>query len=628
MANRVTVKMSWDQRLRIDGWIFEQYRNERWLHELPGDTDINLFRNVWRGRTLPQRGRVRRERYQAIAARGPLRVPVTRAQVNPNLLDQIPGIGRNALDLWQNARARYISTRDYFSQTRGLTLVSPLGYGGLGLALKGEYRRNPTATALPFVMKLALDPDDEPDLYLEGRMTERFDRAAHVVQVVPRSRVGLPPQRPSPYPIQRSDDSSSSENGSGDESYDDQPSDKVAKNASRTRAQQENDNRAEFRNKRRRFRARVRRVKRLQAERSAGLAQPNPDPMWQADRKEHLLLEFAENGDLEKLIIRLNQDNEDVPNRVLWGFWLCLTQACLAMQYPPRKFHPGRREDHPVLRPGGQPGFDLTETGKRLGDDLFEQEPLPRRRWAAKRIVHFDIDPKNILIGGLDAGAKDQEHALVPRLKLADFGIADEIKPNKRNIYYNYRRRYGKWGYYAPEQFGFDWDFVKKAGGSLINKHGFEIGEQNVAGNYGSHTNVWGIALTMWQLITKFRVQQPPLLQRTRGAGDQMADHYCGELLTEAKYDRVDIELRETVARCMAHDPRRRPRVRTLVAQAKRGIMKRFNNETDRNIREWVQRNIFNPPLRNGPRVDAGVVVSAPGGRRNIPPGPPGGTAT
>ncbi|KAI1290490.1 kinase-like domain-containing protein [Xylaria venustula] len=618
--------MSWRERLRVDGWIFQQYRNEIWIPEFPTDNTINGNRNVWRNRLLPQPGRVRRESYIPFAPKRLRRTPVTRGIVNPNLLDQTPGRGANRL--WRTAKARYISIRGYFTETQGLTLVSPLGYGGLGLAIKGEYRRNPTAMALPFVMKLALDPDEEPELYLEGRMTERFDRAAHVVQVLPRSRVGLPPQRPSPYPIQSPDDSSSSENDSGDDSYDDRPSVKVTRNASKTRAQQERDNPGAFRDKKRKHRARVAKARRLQIARSTGIEQPNPDPRWQADRKEFLLLEFVENGDLEKLIIRLNQDNEEVPNRVLWGFWLCLTQACLAMQYPPRKFHPGRHKDHPVLQPDGKPAFDLTETGKRLGDDLFEQEPPPKRRWAAKRVVHFDIDPKNILIGGLDEGVKGQEHALVPRLKLADFGVADEIKPNKRNMYYNNRRRCGKWGHYAPEQFGVDWDFVKKADGSLMNRNGFELGEQNVAGNYDSHTNVWGIALTLWQLITKYRAELPPRIQRTHQARDQMANHYCSDILTEGRYDRVDIELRKTVARCMAHDPKRRPTVRALVAQAKRGITRRFDNETDRDIREWVQRNIFNPSLRNGPRVDAGVVVSAPGGRRDVPPGPARGIST
>lgn len=50
---------------------------------------------------------------------------------------------------------------------------------------------------------------------------------------------------------------------------------------------------------------------------------PNNETRFQLDYKDYLLLEFAENGDLEKFIIKMNERNLMVPNRVLWSFWLC-----------------------------------------------------------------------------------------------------------------------------------------------------------------------------------------------------------------------------------------------------------------------------------------------------------------
>ncbi|KAI0534278.1 kinase-like domain-containing protein [Xylaria digitata] len=589
------VLQTFADRFRANGWLFEEYRHDRWMSNIPGTHTWRLFRDNWRNRQLPRRGRVRRERYRQIFGvrtridiLSPRRHPVARGLGMPNILGPAPVAGTNWSRLWQKGKDRYASAREYFSDTRGLTVVAPLGYGGQGLAVMCEYRRNASAAGLKFVMKMALDSWDSPDLYREGKMQEKFNRATHFVQVIPRSSIGLPQQRPYPHSIS-GDDSSSSESESGDESYDDQPSQKVMTNARRTRRQQIARNPAEFQNKMRRHNRRFKRLTDLQEEREAHMNDRNPDPKWQVDRKDFLLLEFMENGDLQNLIIRLNDDGKEIPNRV--------TRACLGMQYPPRKFHPGRHEDHPLLQPNGLPGLDLTETGKRLGDDLFEQEPVARRRWAAKRIVHFDIDPRNILIAGLDPVSGDHEHTLVPRLKLADFGLAEDIKPNKRNEYYENRRLLAKFGYYAPEQFGVEWDHVKQRDGGLIRQNGSELAEQNVAGNYGAHTNIWGIALTMWQLITKFEVPRPPLLQVDDELQDQIPNHYCPDILTDARYNRVDIELRRTVARCMAHDPRSRPRPRTLVAQARKGIRKRFRGETDDMIREWIQEVIFNPSL-------------------------------
>lgn len=56
-----------------------------------------------------------------------------------------------------------------------------------------------------------------------------------------------------------------------------------------------------------------------------------------------------------------------------------MVRSCVAMKYPPRKFHP----DRPTWRrPNGR-------------TDLIERIPPPHKRWRAKNWVHFDIDPTN-----------------------------------------------------------------------------------------------------------------------------------------------------------------------------------------------------------------------------------------
>ncbi|KAI6086053.1 hypothetical protein F4821DRAFT_239244 [Hypoxylon rubiginosum] len=56
-------------------------------------------------------------------------------------------------------------------------------------------------------------------------------------------------------------------------------------------------------------------------------------------------------------------------------------------------------------------------------------------------------------------------------------------------MYYLAYRSVGKHGYHAPEQFGPEWEKTGYLG------NGPEVSEDPVAGNYGSHTNVWGMAL-------------------------------------------------------------------------------------------------------------------------------------
>ncbi|KAI1178422.1 kinase-like domain-containing protein [Nemania sp. FL0916] len=320
----------------------------------------------------------------------------------------------------------------------------------------------------------------------------------------------------------------------------------------------------------------------------------NHNDLWQQDRKDMLFLECCQNGDLQTLLYRLHEDdeNKNIPMRVLYAFWLCLIRACVALQYPPRKFHPKRTHAAPPVV-NGQPGFDDSVGTKVVGTDLFEDIPPPRRRWDKKRNVHFDIDPKNIFIADLDANTKDEEHRLIPRIKLADFGLHEQIKPDKTNLYYLRRRFTGKPLYWAPEQFGADWDSIRSPFRDAPRGNGREVSTQRIAGNYNAPMNVWGVALVMWQLITKADPPFPPRSQAQNGQHANLPRNYCELLLEPKRYDHIDLEFRRTIARCMAHNPRERPLLQDLLKQAKRWIKVRAG-ERDRVVDQWVQDNIFN----------------------------------
>lgn len=95
--------------------------------------------------------------------------------------------------------------------------------------------------------------------------------------------------------------------------------------------------------------------------------------------------------------------------------------------------------------------------------------------------------------------------------------------------------------------------------------------------------------------MTKMRPPVPPQLQPKIGNHEDLPDNYCALLLDDPDYEIYDFELRQTIARCMAHDPRERPSLRQLLQQAKNGINKIFADEPDADIKQWVQALIFNP---------------------------------
>lgn len=171
------------------------------------------------------------------------------------------------------------------------------------------------------------------------------------------------------------------------------------------------------------------------------------------------------------------------------------------------------------------------------------------------------------------------------------------MKRNKGNRYYYDRRRLAKHGYFAPEQFGQEWELLH-----VTHEFGPEVSGAPMAGQYTERTNVWGIALTMWQLITQLHVPEKPQPQ----SSERLPLHYCPLLLEEAKYSYIDIRFRTELARCMSHEPKDRPTLRALLQHAEAAVHRTYPAEDDNFIRDWVSRVFYqgnapaNPPNAGG----------------------------
>ncbi|OTA54525.1 kinase-like protein [Hypoxylon sp. EC38] len=574
---------SYKEEVQLSNLQFDGYR--RFGEDPKWERDAIIeSRELWLGFPTPRLGQ-------------PLKFPQPRENWSPASFLLFPegdtpsledGVESNDADV-NTAKIRLAEAREYFTENNPRFVYKrPLGYGGLGLAV--QYRYNDTRD---IAIKMSLSHWESDELRMEERMTRKMKGAAHCIQVVDPPSVGVQePEKFEPRPT--SLDSSDEEDTSGDESATEAPPPRKPRRQ-RTDAELTAKHNSLF--------------ERSEAWKARRLARNH-------NRKDFMFLEFVPGGSLENLIRRMKEaDPEgsiDIPNRVLWEIWLCLVRACVAMKYPPRKFHPQRPKP---------------SAPENKQEDLIEMVPPVEKRWRAKNIIHFDIDPSNIFIGNMERPAgsaetaseksgkrtydvafpdrAENEHHLVPKLKLADFGISRDIKPHKRNIYYWYRRKAGKDSFYTPEQFGAEWDAIPP------DPNGDESSMNPVAGNYGSHTNIWSIALIMWVLITQLDPPKPPQPQIPPGVqipkakeGEEEPDidrlilqaqpnariSYCPLLIDgdDGDLEYIDEELRRTIYECMYHNPAHRPTIEDLLTQAIQGVKKTFPNEDDERVQRFV----------------------------------------
>ncbi|KAI1762281.1 kinase-like protein [Hypoxylon sp. FL1150] len=521
-------------------------------------------------------------------------------------------LGQDVLE--DDAKKRLTQVERYFSKTHGSLhkMQRVLGAGGQGLNVHYNYVKD--GASADVVVKVSLEGWRSPSLRSETKMTMQMRRAAHCIQALNPEQLDLTPMdqlREEPV----SEDSSDEEADSGDESLDGTGRPAQIPRRNRNPAEQAERDAA--------VRERIEAWERIKVPKA---------------RKDYLLLEYVPGGDFETIIARFIEATAEgqfafrIPNKVLWNIWLCMVRACVAMKYPPRKFHPFR--PRPPRLPANASNEDVQrhqramELYANLPGQLIETVPPPNRRFRAKNIIHFDIDPSNIFLSALEElwPGTDRipgEHAVIPPAKLADFGLARHIKRNKRNQYYLNNRFTGKWGFYCPEQFGPEWETTG------VDGKGPELSENPVAGNFGSHTNVWGMALTLWTIITQKepptppQPQFPPSLDEPHALPDgvsldqfiELADEnyfretgirrrtpisYCPYLASggpDGCFLYIDVRLRETLHRCMNHRPEDRPSVEDLLEEAKIGALDNYPYETEEVVRNWLNENFYSAPM-------------------------------
>ncbi|KAI1422605.1 kinase-like protein [Xylaria sp. FL1777] len=239
-------------------------------------------------------------------------------------------------------------------------------------------------------------------------------------------------------------------------------------------------------------------------------------------------------GDIKALNSTLTDEHIDdrvmeyIPNRILWGIFLCLVRGLIGIAYPPDDGLPETRK-----------GQINRETMRGIPED---QEPA--------RIVHSDIDVYNTFVAYApdEETREDREHRWHPVVKIADYGC---MLRWDNDWHYEVRKKslWGKSRYKAPEQFDPD-------------------------GNLGAHTNIYQIGNIMHDLITlqlipnefrsyaKRKISAGGSSESFMTFGWRLLESSSYKILTDWK--NVDISLRVIIAGCMAQEPMWRPKLQHL----------------------------------------------------------------
>jgi hypothetical protein len=266
-----------------------------------------------------------------------------------------------------------------------------------------------------------------------------------------------------------------------------------------------------------------------------------------------LLIEFMRRGDLNGILNKASLRKKPFPSQVLWQIFDCLFRGVVGMAFPGEWAWPGENPERERI-PQRTEWFD----------GLMQM----RLNTVNNTMVHFDLDPLNILVGDFD----DHEHNIVPVVKIADLGLAQNVdmqfRLKSRRMWES--RRLGKLHIYTPEQFAEEWDYIKEA-----PIYHLDSTERETAGNYHWWTNMYQVAQVMWQLITLCYLEWPPVLEEyyeTLPDGSEAKRWSYGAVLLSEEFNHIDPALRQLVAICMNHNPLDRPNMAHIDTTMKRYV--------------------------------------------------------
>lgn len=317
-----------------------------------------------------------------------------------------------------------------------------------------------------------------------------------------------------------------------------------------------------------------------------------------------LVIEFMRYGDLDGILKRASERDTPFPDTVLWHIFHCLFRGVVGMAFPGA-----------WRSPGNDPEREQTpQRTERI-------EGRPPLNSATNTMVHFDLDPLNVLVGDFDDDGG--EHIAAPVVKIGDLGLAQNVdlqfRLHSRAMWQT--RQCGKVHIYTPEQFAEEWDYVH--GAPIYHP---EPTERDPAGNYHWWTNMYQVAQVMWQLVTLCHLEWPPVLEdynETLADGSETRRWSYGAALLSEEFDYADLSLRSLLVSCMNHNPTERPTMAEIDEVIRGHVDAHELSARERLEAQDFWDNIFaepDPPSASQPADLAGVAAAAAAAKQDGPP--------
>ncbi|KAK3312779.1 hypothetical protein B0H66DRAFT_504724, partial [Apodospora peruviana] len=293
-----------------------------------------------------------------------------------------------------------------------------------------------------------------------------------------------------------------------------------------------------------------------------------------------LFIEYMSRGRFDNYLCQTAIYRSDAfPTKVLWQIFDCLFRGIVGLAYP-----------HAFQPPGSNPQTDVIAQVSETSAGL----PVLTSYCPHETIIHFDIDPLNILVGDFDSN----EHNISPIIKLADYGPVKVFsgRTTPRDAFQSWKvRSHGKTGPKPPEQFSEEWDYVNSTP---------QAAYQQTAGNYSWWTNLYQIALVMWSAITLCHVEYPPVAEEfniDHPEGTTTKEWGYGDYLFDQKFSHIDHELRNVVALCLNYNPTRRPAMQMIEATIAKHLTP---SPEDRFAQVWAARRFDGPSPPPPPKAE------------------------
>ncbi|KAL7961172.1 hypothetical protein V8C34DRAFT_320370 [Trichoderma compactum] len=334
-------------------------------------------------------------------------------------------------------------------------------------------------------------------------------------------------------------------------------------------------------------------------------------PRFVQTNMDVLALEYAERGSLYEMMAKASYFGIRFSNKVLWEIWECLVKGVVSTALQPD-----------AARRWGPEGLDKVLDSL---DDVGNIDELLRIcTLIDSHDVHLDLEEQNILL------SEDAQHSHHPIFKLHDFGdfshrMRECWQQWEEGDYWNVRRC-PKSNRTPPETISKEWDKVDLSNPGPVSRftgESFDAQHNEVAGRYGTWTNVFTIAKIMEAVITRNWVGHPMTTMNYTAQDRRCTGGSYGWRICRQDHGYIEAELLDLIMQCQYEKPANRPQLAYLLRKICDRKYRGFE-ELDDETRSfwdgfWALTKTSPVPPSQGPIVE----VTGPGNQGNnglLPP--------